>query len=84
MSFQEVLKKDVMDKYEKASGTFSDVPEEEQEFLKLSTENFLKIWTAKEACVKCSGVGVSGMKTAVDKSRIQSFYFDDYIVSIYE
>lgn len=30
----EVLKKDVMDKYEKASGTFSDVPEEEQEFLK--------------------------------------------------
>ena len=30
----EVLKKDVMDKYEKASDTFSDVPEEEQEFLK--------------------------------------------------
>lgn len=30
----EVLKKDVMDKYEKASDTFSDVPEEDQEFLK--------------------------------------------------
>lgn len=30
----EVLKKDVMDKYEKAAETFSDVPEEEQEFLK--------------------------------------------------
>lgn len=30
----EVLKKDVMDKYEKASDTFSDVPEDEQEFLK--------------------------------------------------
>lgn len=30
----EVLKRDVMDKYEKATDTFSDVPEEEQEFLK--------------------------------------------------
>lgn len=30
----EVLKKDVMDKYEKAADTFSDVAEEEQEFLK--------------------------------------------------
>ena len=30
----EVLKKDVMDKYEKAAETFSNVQEEEQEFLK--------------------------------------------------
>lgn len=30
----EVLKKDVMDKYEKAADTFSEVPEDEQEFLK--------------------------------------------------
>lgn len=30
----EVLKKDVMDKYEKAAKTFSGVPDEEQEFLK--------------------------------------------------
>ena len=30
----EVLKRDVMDKYEKASKTFSGVPNDEQEFLK--------------------------------------------------
>ena len=47
-------------------------------------KRFFEIWTAKEASVKCSGVGVSGIKTAVDKFHIKSFYFDDYIVSIYE
>lgn len=62
--------------------------EDNQDFA-LSSDNgvlkrFFELWTAKEACVKCSGAGVSGIKTAVDKSRIQSFYFDDYIVSIYE
>ena len=32
--YEEVLKRDVMDKYEKASKTFSGVPNDEQEFLK--------------------------------------------------
>ncbi len=33
--------------------------EEEQTFAKLSRENFLKIWTAKEAVLKFSGTGFS-------------------------
>lgn len=71
---------------EELVSVFGDIPEKD-DFYDVSDPDVLKrffeLWTAKEACAKCSGIGIAGIKAAVDMSRVERFCFDDYIVSIY-
>lgn len=44
---------------------------------------FFKIWTTKEAYAKNIGAGIKSIKTDTSKILAETFYFDDYVLSIY-
>lgn len=63
---------------------FGHVPSE-TEFCKTADDGmirrFFELWTAKEACVKYTGKGLSGIDENCEASR-QTVCFDDYVVTI--
>lgn len=47
-------------------------------------KRFFELWTAKEAFVKFKGTGIKDIRINFDKTFIKRFYFDDYVVSVYD
>lgn len=43
---------------------------------------FFEVWTAKEATVKCSGIGIADIKNVVLCEQISKLIIDNYIMSI--
>lgn len=43
---------------------------------------FFEVWTAKEATVKCSGIGIADIKNVVLYEQISKLIIDNYIISI--
>lgn len=44
---------------------------------------FFKIWTIKEAYAKNIGTGIKSIKSDSSKISAKTFYFDDYVLSVY-
>ncbi len=43
---------------------------------------FFEIWTAKEATVKCSGLGIADIRNIVSYKQIKKLTIDNYIISV--
>ncbi len=66
---------------------FGRTPTEQDFTFATNTEiltRFFELWTAKEAYVKCVGIGIKNMKININEVRIQKFTYEQFVISIYK